>query len=162
MAKKKTKNVILGAGSLSEVNIYEVNNNDKEVEIPLDYKVKYVYNVSNGIATDISTKIHEKIGEMTATYMDYIFKDPANENRLTDNYYNLYDSSVKNPNINEFVDYSKRPLKLVYWNGKFPFIEYFTYMLPDNMFEIELTEDQNIKVGGVIPETYTPIFVVGS
>ena len=69
-------------------------------------------------------------------------------------------SSIKSTDI-PIPSYSIRPLIIAHWTGVFPFIEYFTYKLPNNMFKLTLKPNQDITINKQ-PTTYKPIFLYGA
>jgi hypothetical protein len=54
-----------------------------------------------------------------------------------DGKYTLLEGEIQHP-TSEFVN---RPLLITYWTGVFPFIEYFQYDMPDDLFKITLDTD---------------------
>ena len=163
MAKRK-KNAILGAGS-DAVTLYYTGNEADRVEIPLKYDIRYMYSedLINGDAehTGIKQEIEEKVGsENIDAYITSIFENTDNLGRLVDSSkYQHENSSILNAGI-PIVPYSKRPLNIAHWTGVFPFIEYFTYKLPNRLFKVEFDTDQEIMIEDV-PKTYTPLFLYG-
>ena len=159
MARKK-KNNILGANNSNMISVYKLEGDlTNKIEIPLIYNVEYMYKSDPTIINGIKSEIEEKIGSgNTQSYIEYIFEDSRNESRVdpVTNYYNLIDSSIVTPNVKEFVN---RPLKIAHWEGTFPFIEYFQYNIPDDLFKVILDTDQGIQIGGVKQMTYKPILL---
>jgi hypothetical protein len=146
------------------VTIFKTGNNNDEVEIPLLYNIEYTYKGDDAaeVMAGITQEINEKIGEDAAPgYIESIFNDATNNTRFSDSthpsYYDLDDSSILNP-TNEIVQFSKRPLKVMHWEGVFPFIEYFTYNMPDKLFKVILDEEQNILITEY-EFTYKPVFM---
>lgn len=146
------------------ITVYNTGNNNDEVEIPLIYNIEYTYkgDESESIIEGITQEINEKIGEeSTPQYIESIFNDPQNNSRFNNaehpSYYDLEDSSILNP-TNEIVSFSKRPLKVTHWEGVFPFIEYFTYNMPDMLFKVILDSEQNIAINEYT-FTYKPVFM---
>lgn len=66
--------------------------------------------------------------------------------------YTLLDGTVQRPT----TEFANRPLLVTHWTGVFPFIEYFQYDMPDDLFKVILATDQHIQVGGVKEMTYKP------
>lgn len=151
--KKKVIPKVLGAEG-DMVNVYFINDMKKEVEIPLIYNVEYTYINNPEIINDISTAISEKVGTVnTQDYLEYIFEDSQNMSRIDgEGKYTLLEGEIQHP-TSEFVN---RPLLITHWTGVFPFIEYFQYDMPDDLFKITLDTDQHIQVGGVKEMTYRP------
>lgn len=162
MAKRR-KNMVLGAEDDS-VSIFYTGNDSDFVEVPLKYNVRYMYNSSlingDGEHPGIKQEIEEKIGsENIDNYIISIFENHDNLIRLDSSIYRHEDSSILNPD-SPIVPFSKRPLNIAHWSGVFPFIEYFTYKLPDKLFRVEFEANQGIKINEV-EKIYTPIFLYG-
>lgn len=151
--KKKVVPKVLGASD-DTVNVYFVNDMKKEVEVPLIYNVEYTYINNPEIVMDISTAISEKVGTVnTPDYLEYIFEDSQNMTRIDgEGKYTLLEGEIKYPTS----EFANRPLLITHWTGVFPFIEYFQYDMPDDLFKITLDADQHIQVGGVKEMTYRP------
>ena len=163
MAKRK-KNMILGAGEDS-VTVFYTGNDSDFVEVPLKYDIRYMYSEDlingDGEHPGIKQEIEEKIGsDNIDAYITSIFENSDNLSRLVDSSkYQHEDSSILNPD-SPIVPFSKRPLNIAHWSGVFPFIEYFTYKLPDRLFRVEFNTDQGIMINEV-EKTYTPLFMYG-
>lgn len=148
----------------TEITVYNTGNNNDEVEIPLIYNIEYAYKGDDS-ATVIESMVEEitgKIGEESAPeYINSIFNDSENNSRFNvpghPSYYDLTDSSILNP-TNEIVPFSQRPLKIMHWEGVFPFIEYFTYNIPDKLFKVILDPEQDILINEYT-FIYKPVFM---